>query len=144
MRDRIGLLLLAATTTIACSERTLSRERAASLIGDLEQFKREARVTIRTGVPIQTAFKCESQADVEREPVNRFVVDRGWVRYETREAILGFGTKSSCPAMTLTPAGEAASAQWTRGPVASGQGTAWGIPIGRREFVGVTALTTAR
>jgi hypothetical protein len=143
MRHRIGLVLLAATTSIACSERTLNRDRAASLIGDLEQFTREAHLTIRTGVPLQTAFECESQADVERTPVNQFVVDRGWVRYETREAILGFDTKSSCPAMALTPAGEAASAQWTRGRVASGEGIAWGIPIGRRELVGVTAFTTA-
>jgi len=143
MRHRIGLVLLAAITNVGCSERTLSPDRAASLIGNLEQFKREARLTIRTGVPLQTAFRCESQADVERTPVNRFVVDRGWVRYETREAVLGFGTKSSCPAMALTPAGEAASAQWTRGPVASGEGTAWGIPLGRREFVAVTGFTTA-
>ena len=39
------------------------------------------------------------------------------MRYETREALLGFGTKSSCPAMVLTPAGEAASAAWRRGRV---------------------------
>jgi len=143
MRHRIGLVLLAATASIACSERGLNADRAASLIGGLEQFKREAHLTIRTGVPLQTAFRCESQADVERTPVNRFVADRGWVRYETREAILGFGTKSACPAMALTPAGEAASEQWTRGQVAPGDGIAWRIPIGRREFVGATVLTTA-
>jgi hypothetical protein len=45
--------------------------------------------------------------------------------------------------MVLTPEGQAASAAWRRGRVATGEGTAWGIPVGRREFVGVTALATA-
>jgi hypothetical protein len=135
--------LLAATTSVACSERALTPERAASLITALEQFKHDAHFTIHTGIPLQSAFKCQSQAEVDRTPLNQFVVERGWVRYETRDAILGFGTKSSCPAIALTPAGEAASAQWMRGRGASGEGTAWAVPIGRRELLGVTGLTTA-
>jgi hypothetical protein len=65
------------------------------------------------------------------------------VRYETREAILGFGTKTSCPAIALTPAGQAASAQWTRGHDVSSEGIAWAVPIGQRELVGVTGITAA-
>ena len=143
MRHRLGLLLLAATTSVACSERTLSPERAASMITALDEFKREAHFTIHIGVPLQSAFKCQSLAEVERTPLNQFVAERGWVRYETREAILGFGTKASCPAIALTPAGEAASSQWTRGDVASNEGTAWAVPIGRREFLTVAGLRTA-
>ena len=48
MTHRIGLVLLAVTTSAACSERTLSAEQAASLITALEQFKREAHFTIRS------------------------------------------------------------------------------------------------
>lgn len=143
MIRRAGLLFLAASTAFACSDRALNADRSADVIRELEQFKREAHFTIRTDTPLQTAFKCENRADIERVPVNQFVVERGWVRYETRDAILGFGTKSSCPAMVLTPAGQAASEAWRRGRVATGEGTAWGIPVGRREFVGVTALATA-
>jgi hypothetical protein len=143
MTHRIALVLLAATTTAACSEPTLSAERAASLITALEQFNRQAHFTIRTDVPLQSAFKCESQSEVNRAPLNQFVVERGWVRYETREAILGFGTKMPCPAIVLTPAGQAASAQWIRAHDVSGEGIAWAVPIGRREFRGVTGLTTA-
>lgn len=143
MRHRVGLVLLAATTSVACSEQTLSSERAATLITALDEFKREAHFTIHTGVPFQSAFKCQSQAEIERTPLNQFVADRGWVRYETREAILGFGKEASCPALALTPAGEAASAQWTRGNVASSAGTAWAVPIGRREFLTVSGLKTA-
>lgn len=143
MIHRAGLLLLVATVAFACSDRTLNDARAADVIQQLEQFKREAHFTIRTDTPLQTAFRCENRAEIERVPVNQFVVDRGWVSYETREAILGFGSKSSCPAMVLTPAGKAASEGWRRGRIATGEGTAWGIPVARREFVGVTALTTA-
>lgn len=143
MIRRAGLLLLAATTAFACSERTLNGDRAADVIRELEQFKREAHFTIRADTALQTAFRCENRADIERVPVYRFLLDRGWVRYETRDAILGFGTKASCPAITLTSAGQAASAGWRRGRVATGQGTAWGVPVGRREFISVTALTTA-
>ena len=120
----------------------MTAERAASLIAALDGFKREAHFTIRTGVPLQSAFKCLSQPEVERLPLNRFAVERGWVRYEARAAILGFGAKASCPAMTLTPAGEAAAATWTPKRVASSEGAAWAVPIGRREVVGVTGLTT--
>jgi hypothetical protein len=143
LRHRLGLVLLAAAASVACSEPTFGSDRAASLITGLDQFKREAHFTIHTGVPLQSAFQCISQAEVDRTPLNQFLVERGWVRYETREAILGFGTKASCPAIALTPAGEAASAQWIRGRGASSEGTAWAVPIGRRELLGVTGLTTA-
>ena len=143
MIHRAGLLLLAATTAFACSDRTLTADRAADVIRQLEQFKREAHFTIRTDTPFQTAFRCENRADIERVPIHQFVVDRGWVRYETREAILGFGSKLSCPALVLTPGGTAASEGWRRGRIATGEGTAWGIPVARREFIGVTVLTTA-
>ena len=135
MRYRIALVLRAATSSVACSDRTLSAERAARLITALEQFKREAHFTIRTDVPLQSAFKCQSQADVNRTPLNQFGVERGWVRYETREAIVGFGTKTSCPAIALTPAGEAASAQSIRGHDASSEGTR-----GRSQSAGVSSL----
>ena len=105
MVHRTGLLLLTATTAFACSDRTLNADRAADVIRELEQFKREAHFTVRTDTPLQTAFRCENRADIERVPIHQFVVDRGWGRYETRDAILGFGTKSSCPAMVLTLAG---------------------------------------
>lgn len=55
-----------------------------------------------------TAFKCLSQAEVERAPLNRFLVERGRVRYETRTTTIGFGTSASCPALGLTPDGKAA------------------------------------
>lgn len=143
MRYRLLSLWLIAATSIACSEQTLNPARAASLISELDGFKREAHLTIHTGIPFQSAFRCQTQAEIERTPVNQFVVQRGWVRYETSEAILGFGAKAPCPAMELTAAGEAASAQWTRGRGAPTGGSAWAVPIGRRELLGVTAFTTA-
>lgn len=136
------MVLLAASG--ACSDGTLSRDRAASLITSVEGFSREARFTIQTGAPLQSAFKCLSQAEVERSPVNQFMVQRGWVRFGAREANVGFGTKATCPALELTPEGQAASAQWTGGRAASGQGTAWAVPIARRELVAVTGLTTGQ
>jgi hypothetical protein len=63
------------------------------------------------------------------------------VRYETREAILGLRSKASCPALALTPAGSAESTRWTRGRGDPSLGTAWEVPIGRRELVDVTKLT---
>jgi hypothetical protein len=141
MSHRVRLLLLAATVSTACSDRTLTPDRVAALIEELDAFKREARLTIRTGVPFQSAFECESQ-DVANVPSNRFLVDRGWMRYETREGSFGFGTRGRCPAMMLTPAGHAASAQWTQERVGSGEGVAWGIPIGRRELVTVREPTS--
>ena len=142
MRYRLGLVLLTAAS-VACSERTLSPDRAASLISDLEQFKREAQFTIHTDVPFRSVSRCLSQAEVERAPLNQFVLERGWVRFETREATIGLRTTASCPAMALTPAGEAAAAEWTRARAGSSDGTAWAVPIGRREFLRVTKLTTA-
>src|SRR2546425_1132766 len=143
MRHRLGLVLLAATTSCACSERTLSAERAASLIAALDGFKREAHLTIHAGMPLRAAFECLSQAEVERAPINQFAMGQGWVRYETREANFGLGGKASCPAMALTPAGEAASATWTRGRVPPNEGVAWMVPIGRREILGVRGLKEA-
>lgn len=142
MSHRVRLLLLAASISTACSDPTLTPERVAALVEELDAFKREARLTIRTGVPFQSAFECERQADVANAPSNRFLVDRGWIRYETREGSFGFGTRGRCPAMMLTPAGQAASAQWTQGRVGSGEGVAWGIPIGRRELVTVRESTS--
>jgi hypothetical protein len=142
MNYRLRLLLVAAAISAGCSDQTLTSNRAAILIGKLDAFKREAFFTIRTGVPFQSTFECESQADVASVPSNRFVVDRGWVRYETREGSFGFGARARCPAMALTPAGQAASAKWTQGRIASGEGVAWGIPIGRREIVTLREPTT--
>ena len=145
MKHRLALAVLAATAACACSPGTLDSERAASLITGTDGFKREAHFTIRTDAPMQSAFECLAQAEVERMPLHRFAVERGWVRYEARNASLGFGKTASCPALALTPAGQAASATWTRGRVASApEGVAWSIPIGRRQLVSVTSLTVSR
>lgn len=141
VRYRLALLLLAAIAAGACSERTLSAERAANLIARLDGFKREAHFTIYAGVPLRSTFTCLSQAEVERAPLNRFAMGQGWVRYETRSADFGLGGKATCPAMALTAAGEAASPTWTRGRVPSDEGVAWMIPIGRRELIAVRDLT---
>jgi hypothetical protein len=144
MRHRLALVMLAAAANCACSQARLSSEHAATLITTTDSFNREAHFTIQTDAPLQSASKCLTQPEVERMPLNRFAVERGWVRYETRDAILGFGKTASCPAITLTPTGLGASATWTRGHVASSsQGVAWSVPIGRREFIGVTKLTMA-
>jgi hypothetical protein len=144
MRHRLALVILAAAATCACSQDTLSSDLAASLISGTDGFKREAHFTIQTDAPMQSAFECSAQAEVERMPLNRFAVERGWARYEARRASLGFGKTASCPAMALTPIGQAASATWTRGRVASApEGVAWSVPIGRRELIGVPRLTTA-
>lgn len=140
---RARLVLLAAVASVACSEERFTQDTAAKLIQGLDAFKREARITIQTGAPLQSAFKCDTLADVDRDPANRFALSRGWVRLEAQEATLGFGSKASCPALTLTSVGEAASATWTKGNLATGQGTAWGIPIAQRDFLQVTELTTA-
>jgi hypothetical protein len=143
MRNTVALVLLAATTNCVSSDPTLTAERAASLIADLDGFQREAHFTLHTGAPLRSAFTCLSQAEVERAPLNQFAVGQGWARYETRNSNFGLGGKASCPAMTLTPAGESASATWTRGRAASGEGVAWMIPIGRRELLGVKKLSEA-
>ena len=143
MRHRLALPLLVAIATGACSERTLGAEHAMSLISALDGFKREAHFTIHTRVPLRSAFTCLTQAEVERAPLNQFAVSQGWVRYETREANVGLGGKATCPAMALTPAGEAASATWTRGRVPSDEGVAWMVPIGRRQLLDVRELSEA-
>ena len=143
MRTRFGLgLLLLAGMSFACADRALTPDRAASLIAALDVFKPDAHFRIRTDAPFQSAFECFSQSAVERAPLNRFVVSRGWARYETRQAVLGFGKKESCPALVLTPTGKAASAKWTSGKGGPAGGTSWGVPIGRRELLGVPRLTT--
>lgn len=144
MRLRLALVMLTAAAGCACSQDTMSSERAASLITGADGFKREAHFTIQTNAPMQSAFECLTQADVEGRPLHRFAVERGWVRYKARNANLGFGKTASCPTLALTPAGQTASAAWTRGSVASApEGVAWSIPIGRREVVGVPRVTTS-
>ena len=143
MRHRLALVVLVAVTC-ACSQDALSSEGAAILIADSDGFKRQAHITIQTDAPMQSAFECLAQAEVERLPLHRFAVERGWVRYEARNARLGFGKTASCPATALTSAGLAASAAWTRGRVAAApEGVAWSVPIGRRELIGAPRLTTA-
>ena len=144
MRRPLGFLMLVAAATCACSRDTLSSERAANLIAGSDEFKREAHFTIQTDAPMQSAFECLAQTEVERIPLHQFAVERGWVRYEARNASLGFGKTASCPALAMTPTGQSASAAWTRGRVASApEGVAWSVPIGRREFIGAPRLTTA-
>ena len=142
MNCRWGLGLLVTGMSVACAESTLSRDSVTESISALDAFRREAHFRIQTGVPLQSAFSCYSVAEVERTPLNRFVLERGWVRFESREAVIGFGTKASCPAIALTQAGEVASQQWARNASASSQGTVWAVPIGRRELLGVTELAT--
>jgi hypothetical protein len=132
-----------ATVNLACSDRTLTPERAASMIADLDQFRREAYFSIQTGVPLQTAFKCLDQAEIARAPLITFGVERGWVRLESRETVLGFGTKATCPTLALTQSGEAASTRWTRQRGGSSEGMTWAVPIGRRGAINVTKLTIA-
>lgn len=141
MKHRLALLLLAAITGAACSDGALTPEGAASVIRDLDPFKRQAHFRIQTGIPLQSAFRCLTPAEVERTPLTRFLVERGWVRFERRDAIGGVGMNASCPAMTLTPTGEAASAQWMRARSASAAGTTWSVPVAHRELLGVTGLT---
>jgi hypothetical protein len=144
LKGRIAGTLLVAIVSLACSERTLTPERAASLIAGLDQFKREAYFSIQTGVPLQTAFKCLDQAEIARAPLISFGIERGWVRLESRETVLGFATKTTCPTLALTQSGEAASTRWTRQRGGSGEGVTWAVPIGRRRTINVTKLTTAR
>jgi hypothetical protein len=143
MSCRLGFILLIAVVGLACSDRDLSREHAANLIQTVEGFKRQPHFWIRTEMPFRSIFKCETQADVERAPLNQLVVKLGWVRYETRSAVVGFDKKVECPAMTLTSAGKAASAKWERGRGAMGGETSWAVPIGRRELVQVTGISPA-
>jgi hypothetical protein len=143
MKRRIALLLLAVAAGPACSEQTFTPDAAASVIRNVEGFKRPAHVRIHTGVPLQSVFRCLEQVEAQRTPLTQFLVERGWVRFETRDAMVGLGTKASCPALALTSAGHAASAQWTKGPSGSGQGTAWAVPVGHREFLRVGRLSTA-
>jgi len=42
MNHRVRLMLLAGTISAACSDETLTSDRTATLIGELDAFKREA------------------------------------------------------------------------------------------------------
>jgi hypothetical protein len=66
-----ALLVLAASISTACSDRTLTPDCVATLIGELDAFKRDARLTIRTGLPFQSGVECQSQADVANVATNR-------------------------------------------------------------------------
>lgn len=145
MRHQLAILTLVTAATCACSQESMTSERAARLIAGTDGFKREARFTLQTNAPMQTAFECLNRAEVERMPTHRFAAERGWIRYDTSDANLGFGKTASCPTITLTPTGEAASARWTRGGAASSpEAVAWSIPIGRRELIGVPTVTLAQ
>lgn len=141
MKYATALLSFAILVNFGCSDGPLTAKEAGARIAELDEFKREARFTLNVGRPFQSAFRCYSEAEVASVPINTFVVDRGWVRYERREGNFGFGAKGACPAFGLTPAGARASAQWRQSPDNSG-GTIWTVPIGRRELVAVTTLTT--
>jgi len=143
MRKELATAFVVATTLVGCSDGALTEANAARLISEADGFKREAHFWIHTDAPLRSAFRCLTQQEVDRMPLNRFVVQRGWVRYEARDAVVGVRTKQSCPAMALTSAGSAASAHWTRGPGDSDLGNAWAVPIGQRELVAVTKLTPA-
>jgi hypothetical protein len=142
MSRRLKLLLVGVSVHLACSG-GFSRDGAARLIAAHDSFKSVAHFTIVTDAPLTSVFTCMKQADIERTPLNRFLVERGWVAYETRRAIVGIRQTASCPAIVLTPAGEAASAHWKQRPGTTGVGTEWTVPVGRRELVGVTGFTTA-
>lgn len=142
MKHRLALLLLAAITSAACTDGALTSEAAARVIRDLEPFRRQAHFRIQTDVALQSVFRCLTQAEVERTPLTQFLVERGWVRFEMRDAAVGVGVNASCPAMALTPTGKAASAQWMRAPSASGAGTTWSVPVARRELLDVTGLSS--
>jgi hypothetical protein len=141
MKYPLASMSIAVLLSVACSDGLLTPERAGKQIAGLEEFKREAHFTLRVNTPFQSAFKCLSELEVASVPINRFVVDRGWGRYEQRDGNFGFGTKASCPAMALTPSGEKASAGWRREQ--NGGGTIWAVPIGQRELVGVTRAITS-
>ena len=140
MKHRVAVLTLAAITG-ACSDRTLTSDDAASVIRDLEQFKHQAHFTIQTGVPLRSVFRCLTQAEAERMPLSRFLVERGWVRFEMRHTTLGIRKNASCPAMALTATGQAASAQWTRARSAAAEAATWAVPVAQRELVSVTGLS---
>lgn len=142
MKCLLGVLTLIAVGS-ACSESATGPDRAKAVISDLEPFQRAARFVIQTEVPLQTAFECLTRAEIERAPVTNFAIRRGWVQFESREASLGFGVKKACPSLTLTAAGKAASAEWTRNRTGTADGLAWAVPIGRRELASVTNFTTA-
>lgn len=148
-RLRVGVLPLGLAVGLslglglACGQRALNRAHAATLIKALDDFARKPYFWLQTDTPFRSLFRCETQAEVERAPLNPFLIARGWVRYEMRSTIIGFGTKVTCPAFALTPAGAAASHTWTRARGSMAGETSWAVPIGRRELMAVTGLTPA-
>lgn len=78
MKYRLGVISLALTMGAACSDGTLDSERAARLIGELDQFKREARFTIQNGCSASVCVQVpDAAADRERssQPIRR----RSWM-----------------------------------------------------------------
>lgn len=55
MRYALGVLLLAATTSLSCTERELTRGRASELVQALDGFKRVAYLHLPIGAP----WRCE-------------------------------------------------------------------------------------
>jgi hypothetical protein len=143
MRRRIKFAILVAATSLACTNHDLTRERAADLVRTLDGFKREPHFWLQTEMPFKSVFKCESQTEVERAPLNQFATSMNWVRYETRSTVVGIDTKADCPSMALTAAGNTASAKWQRGRASLAGETSWAVPIGQRELVQVTGLVAA-
>jgi hypothetical protein len=61
MKFGVGVGLLVASMSLACSERTLNRDSTATLISALDAFKREAHFRIETGVPLQSTFRSDAR-----------------------------------------------------------------------------------
>jgi len=99
MKYLLASMSIAAVLNCACSDGALTAEEAGEHIAGLDGFKREAHFTLRVNTPFQSAFKCFSESEVASVPINRFVVDRGWARYEQRDGNFGFGARGSCPAL---------------------------------------------
>lgn len=142
MRHLRRVAVLVAGIGAACSEGTFTVDTAARAVETADSFMRPAHFRIDTEVPLQSAFRCQTRAEVERVPILQFAAQHGWVRYELRDAVIGFGTRASCPAVALTPAGEAASRLWTRGKTTHGEGASWSVPVGERKLLRVTEVAT--
>jgi hypothetical protein len=143
MRYAVGVLLLAVTASLSCTEGGLTRGRASELIQALDGFKRVAYLRLPIGAPFRSTFRCESQASVERDPVNQFLIKQGWVRYGTRRTTVGLGQREDCPILLLTPIGVTASAHWTQARRPYPDEAHWHLPIGDRTLIQITGLTAA-
>lgn len=142
MRYLRRVAVLVAGIGAACSDATFTVDTAARVLERMESFRRPAHFRIETEVPLQSAFRCQTRAEVERRPLLQFAAQRGWVRYESRDARVGFGARASCPAVALTPAGEAASRLWTKGRTTQGNGASWAVPVGERKLLRVGEVVT--